>query len=227
MTPEQTLQTPGRGKKVASGRASAPLTEADILAARRRLSRADPRLRPWLRRIPTPTLTRPHTAYASLCRAVVAQQVSNGAAKAICARLFAGAPARGPSPARLRALSDTQLRSIGLSRQKVAYVRGLSEAFDAGGPLHRYPFAHRSDPEIIEALTALHGIGRWSAEMFLIFWLHRPDVFAPGDLALRNGLSRVEGKTGLSPAQCERLAQRWAPHRTVASLYLWRIAHWK
>ena len=203
------------------------LTNATLPAAERALAKADPALGAWMRLIERPRLTRQYSHFASLCRAICAQQLSNKAAQTICARVFEGTSrTRGPTVECLRARSDAQLREAGLSRQKVRYIRALCDAFGEGH-LKGYRFSGRDDETIIQDLTEVAGIGRWSAEMFLIFNLHRPDIFSGGDLALHNGLMRIDRCEGLGPKDCEARAQRWAPYRSVASLYLWRIAHWK
>jgi len=171
-------------------------------------------------------LRRQRHRFGALCRAIVAQQVSAHAARAIHARFVAAfGPARRPEPVRLLAMDPATLRACGLSQRKVAYLRALAEAF-ASGPMRRARLGALPDAEVVEALTALPGVGVWTAEMFLIFSLGRPDVFSVRDRALRAGVERVEGRR-LDPAQIERVAARWAPWRSVASLYLWRIAHWR
>lgn len=201
------------------------LTEAEFSDAVQWLERRDAALGAWMRRIERPQLTRRHSHFASLARAIVAQQLSNKAAATINARVFGHCRnPRGPKPGELSTFDDDTLRSLGLSRQKVRYLRALDEAF-VSGHLRSYRFSGKSDEEIIADLTIVPGIGRWTAEMFLIFSLHRPDIFSEGDLALRNGIMRLDGVEGLSPQQCAERAERFAPYRTVASLYLWRIAH--
>lgn len=203
------------------------LDASELARGRRLLSRRDPALGAWMALIETPTLSRRYSYFASLVRAITAQQLSNKAAATICGRLFEGtARTRGPTVQGLRARSDADLRGAGLSRQKVRYVRALCDAFGEGH-LRGYRFAAACDEQVVQDLVKVPGVGVWTAQMFLIFNLHRPDVFSPGDLALRNGLMRLQGCDGLSPQQCAERAQRWAPYRSVASLYLWRIAHFK
>ncbi len=177
--------------------------------------------------LPEPRLRKRGGHFASLCRAIVSQQLADRAAATIWARLLQGLGApRGPSPATLASMDDDGLRAVGISRPKVRYLLALSEAFDIG-PLRNYRFSRRSDAEIIEVLTEVPGVGRWTAEMFLIFSMHRPDVFAAGDLALRNAIARLDGCARPSPVDCTSRAAVWGPWRSLASLYLWRIAHWK
>jgi DNA-3-methyladenine glycosylase II len=157
--------------------------------------------------------------FDAFARTIVGQQVSTAAARTIWARLEALADPFTPEA--IVKLPDQSLRGAGLSGQKVKYLRGLSEAIIAGtfdpAKLKKMP-----DTDVIEAITALNGFGRWSAEMMLIFSLARPDVFSGGDLGLREGMKRVL-KLEERPTEKEaiKLAERWAGHRTAASLLLW------
>jgi DNA-3-methyladenine glycosylase II len=202
---------------------------AGLRRAARSLARRDPALGAWIEHLgPLPAaqnLRRPASSFSALARALLAQQLSNKAAQTIIARTFAhAARAHCPRPEEILALDEATLRVAGVSGQKAGYLRELARAFHEG-PLSTARFSAWSDERVIAELTAIKGVGRWTAEMFLIFALHRPDVFAPGDLALRRGIERIEGRPDMSPKECEAIAERWAPHRSVASLYLWRIAH--
>lgn len=186
----------------------------------------DRRLGPWIERIgPVPLRRQPHQ-FGALCRAIIAQQVSAAAARSIHRRFLAEfAPARAPSPAELLALDADTLRACGVSRAKIDYLRALAWEFEHG-ELRRRRLGRLPDEQVVALLTRLPGVGVWTAEMFLLFGLGRQDVFSARDLALRAGVQRVEGRD-LSLEQTRRLAARWAPYRSVASLYLWRIAGWK
>lgn len=159
--------------------------------------------------------------FGVLVRAIVGQQISGKAADSIAARLLekTGEPYQHEA---ILALADEELRSCGLSPQKVRYVRGLAEHVRDGKV--RLDRLHRMDDEaIIESLTQVPGIGRWTAEMFLIFCLNRPDVLPVADLGIRTGLQKHHGLDDLpAPRQCVELAEPWRPYRSVAMWYLWR-----
>ena len=181
-------------------------------------------------RIGSVKLAKPANAYSVLAHSILAQQLSDKAAGTIAGRVI---QLLGDlqNPTHVLRQCDTDegreaLRACGVSRPKIGYLQGLAAAF-VDGHLSDSTLGRMNDQQVIECLIELKGLGRWSAEMFLIFGLRRPDVFSPGDLALRRGLMRLCDTPEMSPAQCEEYAQRWSPCRTVASLYLWKIAHWK
>ncbi len=150
--------------------------------------------------------------FTALVRAVLGQQLSVKAAASIALRLES---ATGSDPARILALDPGDLRGLGLSWAKVRTVRAIADAALSG----QIDFAHLTtlpDDEVIAALLPLPGIGRWTAEMFLMFSLARPDVFSFGDLGLRRGLEHFY--PGQTP---DDLLARWSPHRTLAARYLW------
>lgn len=159
--------------------------------------------------------------FGTLVRAIIGQQISSKAAAAIDGRLRAltGDP-HTPKP--LLDVGEAGLRSVGLSGVKARYVLNLAgAAHDGGLPLHKF---HRlSDDEIVASLTAIKGIGVWTAEMFLIFSLGRPDVFPVADLGIRAAVRQRLGLPDLPrPDVCRALAEPWRPFRSVASWYLWR-----
>jgi DNA-3-methyladenine glycosylase II len=179
-----------------------------------------------LRRIITqigPCLLRPQRHYFwALTEAIVSQQLSVAAAATIFRRLRQLYPDhRVPRPQDVLATPIGRLRAVGLSRQKVVYLKGLAEAaIDGRLPSRRLHTL--SDEEIIAALTQLHGIGRWTAEMFLIFVLARLDVFPVDDLGLQKAIQQAYRlRRHPSAAMMRRIATRWAPYRTVATWYLW------
>ena len=159
--------------------------------------------------------------FAYLIAAIVHQQITGKAAASICRRLCQLNRGRWPRPEQIEAASDAELRACGLSRQKVAYLRDLAARVRNGLPLHR--LGHRTNDEVIEALTSVKGIGRWTAEMYLMFRLGRPDVLPVDDLGVRKAMQKAWGKRALpKPDWMRQTAEPWRPWRTVASWYLWR-----
>jgi len=183
---------------------------------------ADPRWSPILDRVGPCTLTPRRDRFGTLVRAIIGQQISTAAASTIDARLrtLSGEP---HDPLRLIAAGEESLRSCGLSGVKARYVLNLSEAVRDGElPLTR--IGTLKDHEIKARLTAVKGIGPWTAEMFLIFSLNRPDVLSAGDLGIRVGLRNFYGlDQEPRPSECERLTEAWRPYRSVAMWYLWRV----
>jgi DNA-3-methyladenine glycosylase II len=164
--------------------------------------------------------------YGALLRAIVGQQLSVKAAEAIYGRLLARYGGRPPTPAEVLADDPDDLRtSVGLSHAKTNYLRSLAEHVQTG-ELEISALTNMNDEEAIAALTAVKGIGTWSAHMFLMFTLGRPDILPVGDLGIRKAAQRAYGFDGLPTApELEELGQRWKPHRTLASLYLWASLH--
>jgi DNA-3-methyladenine glycosylase II len=165
---------------------------------------------------------RPDDAYASLVRTIVGQQLSTKAARTIYARLVAHFGDNPPTPAELLAAEEADLRAAGLSRQKIGYLRDLASRVQSGelelDILHELP-----DEGVSEEITAVKGLGRWSADMFLMFHLRRPDVLPVGDLGIRRAVERVYGLPELPDArELQALAESWRPWRTLACLYLWK-----
>lgn len=186
------------------------------------LRSVDPKWATVIDRVGPCTLRPRRDRFGTLVRAIVGQQISAKAASSIDARLRALEATPLHDPARLLALGEPGLRSAGLSGVKARYVLNLAVAVAEG----RLPLANLGrlgDQAIIDRLTAIKGIGVWTAEMFLIFALNRPDVLPVGDLGIRSGLRDHHGLAELPPpAQCAALAEPWRPHRTVAMWYLWR-----
>jgi DNA-3-methyladenine glycosylase II len=165
----------------------------------------------------------PTDHYGSLARAIIGQQLSTRAAAAIHRKLTARYGGRLPTPDEVLAEDPDELRvAAGLSHAKVRYLRSLAEHV-LNGSLELSKLGSRSDEEVIAALTAINGIGLWSAHMFLIAHLQRPDVLPVGDLGIRKAFQAVYGLPVLpEAAEMERIATPWRPHRTVACLFLWR-----
>jgi DNA-3-methyladenine glycosylase II len=194
-------------------------------AAVAHLKRVDPRLAAVVRTVGpcrfTPRAEGTH--FEALARAIVYQQLSGKAAGTIHVRFHALYGGRAPEPAELLATPDETLRAAGLSRQKLAYLRDLAARVDAGDlPLHAVDTM--ADDEALVALMRVKGIGRWTAQIFLMFRLGRPDVLPELDLGVQKGVQLAYGLRKLpSPKQVQRIAEPWAPWRTVASWYLWRL----
>jgi DNA-3-methyladenine glycosylase II len=171
---------------------------------------------------PLPWRTRP-LGFPGLLQAIVAQQISNLAAAAIWRRLAAVPGAL--DPAGLVLLSDETLRAAGLSRPKVLHARALAAAF-ADGRLHADTLRAMSDEAAVEAIAAVRGMGRWSAEIYLLFALARDDVFPAGDLALAAAVADIKGLPARpGPALLRTLAEPWRPARALAARLLWH--HWR
>lgn len=196
----------------------------DTRRARRHLKAIDPAMAALIERVgPCRFQARVHAdPFTTLLRAIVAQQVSAAAARSIFARLCGLFRKDVPTPAALLRLDDDTLRGVGLSRAKVIYVRDLAEHIQ-DGRLDLTALPGLSDAEAIAALTAVKGIGTWTAEVFLMFHLQRPDIFPAGDLALMVAIQRTYRlRSRPTPAKARALAETWRPHRSVASWYLWQ-----
>jgi DNA-3-methyladenine glycosylase II len=161
--------------------------------------------------------------YGALLRAIVGQQLSVTAARSIYSRLLDRYGGRPPTPDQVLADEPEELRSaVGLSRAKVAYLRSLAEHV-LSGELELAALEELDDEQVIAELVAVKGLGVWTAHMFLMFQLQRPDVLPVGDLGIRRAIERAYALEGLPDAETiERLGERWRPHRTLACRYLWR-----
>jgi DNA-3-methyladenine glycosylase II len=166
------------------------------------------------------TSLRPRDPYGSLLRSIVGQQLSVSAANSIFGRLKAANGGRSPSPQRLLLMRPSALRACGLSRAKVEYVRDLARHV-LRGELDLPRLRRLDDEEVREQITAVKGLGRWTADMFLTFHLRRPDVLPVGDLGLRRAVERAYRVSDPTVAQLEAIAEPWRPYRTMGSLYLW------
>lgn len=203
---------------------SQTLTTADCLRARRALARRDPVLAGIMRKIGPCRLIEARAGrdpFAAVIQAIVSQQLSTKAADTIYRRFLALFPHNVPSAVDILAASDTTLRSVGFSRQKVSYLRDLSTKVSDGAVLFEsLPSLH--DEQVIESLVQVKGIGRWSAEMFLIFQLRRPDVWPVDDLGIRKAVQQAYRLRSLPTRErLQRLGETWRPYRSVASWYLW------
>jgi DNA-3-methyladenine glycosylase II len=164
---------------------------------------------------------RPADAYGALLRSIVGQQLSTKAARTIYGRLADLYGGRAPSPSELIDTDPERLREVGLSRAKASYLRSLAEHVIAG-ELELDRLTDLPDEEVSAQLTAVKGLGQWTADMFLIFHLERPDVLPVGDLGVRRAVQIAYGLQDLpSPAELIEIGEPWRPHRSLASLYLW------
>jgi DNA-3-methyladenine glycosylase II len=164
---------------------------------------------------------RPTDAYGALLRAIVGQQLSTKAARTIYLRvidLFGGAT---PSPEQLLEASEEDLRAAGLSGRKTEYIRDLASHV-IRGELELDRLDQLPDEKVIEEIVAVRGLGQWTAEMFLLFHLERPDVLSGGDLGIRKAIQIEYGLEEMPPPkQVLEIGEPWRPHRSLASLYLW------
>jgi DNA-3-methyladenine glycosylase II len=164
----------------------------------------------------------PEEHYGALLHAVVNQQLSVKAGAAIYGRLKERFGGDTPRPEQLLADDPEELRlAAGLSRSKVGFMRSLAEHI-LSGELELDRLDTLSDEQVLAELVAVKGIGEWTAHMFLMSHLHRPDVMAPGDLGIKRAIERAYGLEDPDRETMERLAERWRPHRTLACRYLWR-----
>jgi DNA-3-methyladenine glycosylase II len=160
--------------------------------------------------------------YGALLRAITGQQLSVSAARSIYNRLLERFDGRTPTPEQVLADEPEELRTaVGLSRAKVSYLRSLAEHV-LSGELELERLDELTDEQVIAELVAVKGLGEWTAHMFLMFQLERPDVIAPGDLGIRRAIERAYTLEEPDRETIERLAERWRPHRTLACRYLWR-----
>lgn len=201
-----------------------PSMTPDYARARRHLMRADPRLGSLVKRIGACGLAHGHDTdrFGLLVRSIISQQLSAKAAMTIHGRVLAALEAEQATPQAMLAIDQDRLRACGLSRAKVASVRDLATKVTEGS-LALDTLDALDDAEVIEAMTTVRGIGRWSAEMFLIFRLKRPDILPVGDVGVQRAMRALYGlRKHPSPQRMTELARPWRPYRSVACWYLWR-----
>ena len=198
--------------------------------ARKALAAADPTMGALIERIgPIDIATRlqrrkeerPNDAYGALLRAIVGQQLSTKAARTIYLRVLDLFNGKTPSPEQLLEAREEDLRAAGLSGRKTEYVRDLA-AHVLAGELELDRLEELSDEDVIAEIVAVRGLGQWTAEMFLLFHLERPDVLSGGDLGIRKAI-QIEYDLGEMPPpkRVIEIGEPWRPHRSLASLYLW------
>jgi DNA-3-methyladenine glycosylase II len=199
------------------------LGDGDFAKAQRHLARRDPVLKQLIRRVGPCTLCpNPANRFSLLAQSIIAQQISSKAAMSIRARLDQALAPEGVTPANILRTPDTTLRSAGVSEAKTRYLRDLADKVHNAtlllDVLHEF-----SDEEVIAQLLPVKGIGRWTAQMFLIFSLGRPDVLPVDDLGLRMAVQQEFNLAELpNRTQLEKLAELWRPYRSVATWYMWR-----
>ena len=160
-------------------------------------------------------------AFSVLVASIIGQQISGFAARAIAGRLQERFGGRMPSPAELLTLDPAALKTVGLSRMKIDYLRSLAEHIISGefaiDRLHEL-----ADDQVREQITAIKGLGRWTADMFLLINLERPDILPIGDLGIRSAVQRLYQLDHLpSPSEVDAIGEKWRPNRSLASFYLW------
>jgi len=194
-------------------------------AGAKHLARVDPTLRTIIRNVGPCTLRPRRDYFVVLCKAIYAQQISTRIAAVLFGRFREQFPGKRPTPALVIRLLDGDpalLKPCGLSRQKIKYLRDLADHFVTGKiPTRR--LSAMSDPEVIDALVRVHGIGRWTAEMFLMFVLNRTDVLPVDDLGLRDAVREVYRLDHRPTAkELYAIGELWKPWRSLATWYLWR-----
>ena len=198
------------------------MTTADYAKARRVLARRDPVIRDLMRQFGECGLAKAQRTdpFRALLHAIIAQQLSTKAAATIEMR-FASLFDGQPTAAAIAAAPDERLRAVGISPQKLGYIRDLC-ARTLDGSLALDALDVLPDEDVIAALTSVKGIGRWTAEMFLMFRLHRPDVLPVGDLGILKAVQRAyKLRIKPTPVRLTRLGENWRPYRSVACWYLW------
>ena len=198
--------------------------------AARELAAADPAMAALIERIGEIDIAtrlrrrseeRPADAYGALLRAIVGQQLSTKAARTIYRRVCEIFGGTTPSPEQLLEAGEEDLRGAGLSGRKVEYIQDLARHV-LSGELEIDRLDELGDEEVIAELVAVRGLGQWTAEMFLLFHLERPDVLSGGDLGIRKAVQIEYGLEEMPPpAQVLEIGEAWRPHRSLASLYLW------
>ncbi len=194
------------------------MTNETLLLGEAALTEADPTLGALIARQRV-ALPEPRGDYfSSLARSIIGQQVSVAAARAIAGRFLEHT---NMEPEKAVSLTDDQIKAIGLSKQKASYIKDLARHFVADPAVYNH-LDVMSDDEVIADLTAVKGVGVWTAQMFLMFTLGRPDIFAPDDAGLQRGMLRLYDWEIVPPKkELVAIAETWQPYRTVASLHLW------
>jgi 3-methyladenine DNA glycosylase/8-oxoguanine DNA glycosylase len=193
----------------------------------RHLRQSDPRLGEWIERLgvlqfPTPQVREP---YVALLETIARQQLAGAAARAIWTRVMALFENGVPCPKQLVAMTDEHLRTAGLSRSKALAMRDICTRVNAGTIPSAALITQLADTEIYAQLLEVRGVGAWTVDMLMMFTLCRPDIMPVTDYGVRKGFQVLYRKRALpSPKQLLKFSEKWRPHRSIAALYLWRIA---
>lgn len=194
---------------------------SNLSSAAVRFLKKDPKLAKIIREVGAYKISSMSNPYESLVKAIITQQLSEKAAESISKR-FRQLFGRFPNPKEVLKMSDSKLRAAGLSTMKVRYIKNLSEMIESK-KLKINLLKKMTDEEVVLELTRVKGIGRWTAEMFLIFSLGRQDVLPVGDLGLRKGIQNLYHLSELpDKLEIEQIAEKWKPYRTVATWYIWK-----
>jgi 3-methyladenine DNA glycosylase/8-oxoguanine DNA glycosylase len=196
----------------------------DYTIARKHLMKADPKLNLIIKRVGPCELhaAAPRDAFEALCMSIASQQLSVKAAATIFGRFCDLFPRRKPTPERVMTLTDDEIRAVGFSRPKVSFIKDLA-ARVLDGRLDLKGLKNHPDDEVMQQLVAVKGIGRWTAEIFLMFRLGRPDILPADDLGLMNAVQRAYGLRARPDAKkLRKIGEAWKPHRSVAAWYLWQ-----
>jgi DNA-3-methyladenine glycosylase II len=186
------------------------------------LKRSDPVLAGIIERVGEYRIEFRDPGFQTLVRSIVYQQLSGKAAYTILKRLLEAVPGGHLTPEAILALTAAEMRALGLSGQKTAYIRDLAER-TRSGELNFATFPEMPDDDVIEHLTRVKGVGVWTAHMFLIFALQRPNVLPTGDLGVRSAIRKAYRLRDLpKPVRIEKIAKRWHPYCSIATWYLWR-----
>ncbi|GLJ20236.1 hypothetical protein SUGI_0367290 [Cryptomeria japonica] len=199
-------------------------SEDDVVMAIKHLKECDLKLSSVIEMHDTPKFEKCQSAFQSLVRSIVYQQLATKAAASIHNRLVSLCEGENSViPETISKLSAAEMRKIGISERKASYIHDLASNF-MSGVLSDSLIFEMDDASLISSLTAVKGIGVWSVHMFMIFALHRPDVLPVGDLGVRKGFQKLYGLKDLpTPAQMEDLSNSWRPYRSIGSWYMWRI----
>jgi len=188
------------------------------------LKKVDPEIHPLIDQLELTEINREYNYFKSLVRAIIYQQLSGKAAKTISDRFIALYDGKEyPTPSDVLETDHELLRSVGLSNAKANYIKNIAQAF-LNNTLDYKNLDYLDDETIMEQLVSIKGIGPWTAQMFLMFTLNRPDVFPTGDLGVQKGFQQFFKLKELpKPKDMEKRAEKWKPYRTVMSLYFWKV----